>query len=185
MNIARRMQGVKSSIGFELLKKGKALKAQGEDVVSLAIGELRWNTYKPLRDRAKEAIDKGYTKYTPSEGRQSLRKKLSEKASKDFNVNFDTENVFIGSGCKGVLFGIFQSICNPGDEVILPAPYWMSYPPMIRLSGAEIKVISTKEKNGFKITAQELEKEITEKTRVFLLNSPNNPSSAIYSEKRA
>lgn len=183
MKIAKRVQGLKSSVGFELLKVGKNLKAQGEDIVSLAIGELRWNTYKPLREAGKKAIDEGYTKYSPSEGRESLRKKLAEQASRQFNLPFDMENVFVGSGCKSVLFAAFQSLCDPGDEVILPAPYWMSYPPTIQLSGAKVKTVPTKEENGFKITAQELKESITEKTKIFLLNSPNNPSSAVYSKE--
>lgn len=183
MKIAKRMQGLKSSIGFELLKLGKDLQAQGEDVVSLAIGELRGKTYKAIRQAGQKAIEDGYTKYTPAGGREALKKKLSQQASQQFGFALDSENVFIGNGCKSVLFGIFQSLCEQGDEVILPAPYWMSYPPTIELSGAKIKTVSTKEENGFKITAKELEESITEKTKIFLLNSPNNPTSAIYSKK--
>ena len=183
MKIAGRMQGLKASVGFELLKIGKKLKAQGEDVVSLAIGQLMWNTYESLRTAAKKAMDEGYTKYTPSEGSQSLRGKLAKQAEKDFNISFSAENVFVSSGCKAVLFSVFQSFCDAGDEVILPSPYWMSYPPTIQLSGATVKTVPTEESNGFKITARELEENISEKTKVFLLNSPNNPTSAIYSEK--
>ena len=183
MKIAKRMQGLKSSIGFELLKLGKDLQAQGEDVVSLAIGELRGKTYKAIRQAGQKAIEEGYTKYTPSGGRETLKKKLSQQASQQFGLAFNSENVLIGSGCKSILFGIFQSLCEQGDEVILPAPYWLSYPSIIELSGAQIKTVSTKEEKGFKITAKELEESITEKTKIFLLNSPNNPTSAIYSEK--
>ena len=182
MKIAKRMQGLKSSVGFELLRINKELKDQGVDVVSLAIGELKGNTYKPIRQAAKKAIDEGYTKYSPPAGREPLRKKLSEQASRQFGLSFDSENVFVGNGCKSVLFGIFQTLCETGDEVLLPAPYWMSYPAVIELSGAKVKIVSTKEENSFKITAKELEKNITEKTKIFLLNSPNNPTSAVYSE---
>ena len=181
MKIASRMQGLKASVGFELLKVGEALKAQGEDVVSLAIGELQWNTYTPIRQAAKRAIDEGYTKYSPSAGREPLRKKLSEQACRQFGLSLSAENVFVGNGCKSVLFGVFQSLCETGDEVLLPAPYWMSYPPVIELSGAKVQLVSTKEKNNFKITAKELEENISEKTKMFLLNSPNNPTSAVYS----
>ena len=183
MKIAGRMQGLKASVGFELLKIGKKLKDRGEDVVSLAIGELKWNTYEPLRSAAKKAMDEGYTKYTPSEGSQSLREKLAKQAEQEFNIPFSAENVFVSSGCKSVLFSVFQSFCEAGDEVILPSPYWMSYPPTIQLSGATVKTVLTKESHGFKITAKELEENISEKTKVFLLNSPNNPTSAIYSEE--
>ena len=183
MKTAKRMQNLKASVGFELLKLGKELKKQGEDVVSLAIGELQWNTYKPIRQAAQKAIEEGYTKYSHSSGREALRKKISEQASLQFGLDLSYENIFIGNGCKYVLYGAFQSLCEKGDEVLLPAPYWMSYPPLIKLSGAEIKAVPTKEENGFKITAQELEKNISEKTKVFLLNSPHNPTSAVYSEE--
>ena len=138
---------------------------------------------KAIRQAAKKAIDEGYTKYSPSAGREILRKKLSQQASRQFGMPLDSENVFVGNGCKTILFGIFQSLCDPGEEVLLPAPYWLSYPSVIQLSGAKVKTVSTKEENGFKITAQELEQNITEKTKIFLLNSPNNPTSAIYSEE--
>ena len=183
MKMSSRMQGLKASVGFELLKVGEALKAQGEDVVSLAIGELQWNTYKPIREAAKKAIDEGYTKYSPSAGREPLRKKLSEQARRQFDLPLSAENVFVGNGCKSVLYGVFQTLCETGDEVLLPAPYWMSYPPVIELSGAKVQLVPTKEKNDFKITAKELEDNISKKTKVFLLNSPNNPTSAVYSEE--
>lgn len=183
MKSAQRMEGLTSSVGFELLKLAKQLRSQGEDVVSLAIGQLRWNTHKALISAAKRALDEGHTKYTPSEGAESLRQKIAEIACKQFHLPLDAENIFVGSGCKAVLFAIFQSFCDPGDEVLLPAPYWMSYPPIIQLSGAKVKTLCTKEENDFKITAQELEAGITKKTKFFLLNSPNNPTSAVYSEK--
>ena len=183
MKLASRLQGLKGSVGFELLKVGERLKTQGEDVVSLAIGELQWNTYKPIREAAKKAIEEGYTKYSPSAGREPLREKLGQQASRQFGFPFSAENIFIGNGCKSVLFSTFQTLCDSGDEVILPAPYWMSYPSVIELSGAKVQTVPTKPENGFKITAQELGKSLSEKSRVFLLNSPNNPTGAVYSEK--
>ena len=183
MKIATRMQGLKSSVGFELLQKSKDLKEKGEDVISLAIGELSWNTFKPIRLAAQRAIEEGYTKYSPSGGRMPLREKISLSASKQFGLPLSAENVFIGNGCKYILFSAFQCLCEAGDEALLPAPYWMSYPSLVRLSGAQLKTVQTKEENNFKITANELEQNISEKTRIFLLNSPNNPTSAIYSEK--
>lgn len=183
MKIANRMQGFKSSVGFELLKIGQKLQAQGEDVISLSIGLMELNTFEPLRNAAKQALDDGHTKYTPSEGTQSLRIKLAQQATKQFSIPFDASEVFVGSGCKSLLFVVFQCLCNPGDEVILPTPYWMSYPPTIQLSGAKIRYVNTKAQNNFKITAQELEASITDKSKIFLLNSPNNPTGAIYSEQ--
>lgn len=183
MKPASRLAKIKPSIGFELLKLAKDLRDKGEDVVSLGIGELQWNTYPAIREAANKAIEDGWTKYSPSTGREPLRQKISEQASKQFALPLSTENIFIGNGCKAILFGIFQAFCESGDEVILPSPYWMSYPPTIELSGAEVQVVPTKEENHFKITARELEKSISKKTKFFILNSPNNPTSSIYSEK--
>ena len=172
MRIARRVQDLKPSVGFELLKLGKDLKDKGEDIVSLAIGELQWKTYKPIRQAAQKAIEEGYTKYSQSAGRETLRKKLSEQASRQFGLPLFTENVFVGNGCKAILFHIFQTLCESGDEVLLPAPYWMSYPPAIELSGAKVHTVSTKEKHGFKITAEELKKNISKKTKIFFTQFP-------------
>lgn len=183
MKIAGRMKGIKPSAGFELLKLAQKMRSQGEDVISLAIGELQWKSYEPIRQAAKKAIDEGYTKYSPSSGREILREKLSQQASSQLGFPVSPSNIFIGNGCKAVLYGIFQCLCEVGDEVILPSPYWMSYPSTIELSGASVQKVLTKEENGFKITAEELEKNISEKTRAFILNSPNNPTSSIYSEK--
>ncbi len=183
MKTAKRVQGIKASVGFELLKLAKVLKAQGDDVVSLAIGELKWNSYPPLRSAGKKAIDEGWTKYSPSAGREPLRQKLSERASQEFGFPLSAENIFIGNGCKYVLFSAFQSLCEAEDEVLLPSPYWMSYPPLIQLSGAKITILPTNEKQGFKITSEDLKKSLSPKTKVLLLNSPNNPTGAIYSKK--
>jgi len=183
MKVAKRVQNLKPSVGFELLKLGRDLKDKGEDIVSLAIGELQWKTYQPIRQAAQKAIEEGHIKYSNSAGRETLRKKLSEQASRQFGLPLSTENVFVGNGCKSILVNIFQTLCESGDEVLLPAPYWMSYPPAIELSGAKVHTVSTKEEHGLKITAEELEKNISEKTKHFILNSPHNPTSAVYSEK--
>lgn len=183
IKITERMQKVKGSAGFALLQRAKEMKAQGEDVISLAIGEMGWNTYKPLREAGKKAIDGGWTKYSPSAGQGPLRKKLAEHYAKRFQMDLSSENVFIGNGCKFVLFGAFQCLCGPEDEVLLPAPYWMSYPPLIQLSGACLKVVPTEPKNHFKITPEELEKALSSKTKIFLLNTPNNPTGAVYSKE--
>lgn len=183
MKTAGRMKGLKPSVGFELLKMAKELQAKGEDVISLAIGELQGKTYKPIREAAQKAIEEGYTKYSPSAGRGPLREKISQQASRQFHLPLSADHVFVGNGCKAILFGIFQTLCEAGDEVILPAPYWMSYPPTIELSGAKVCAVTTKAENNFKITAEELENSLSEKTKVFILNSPNNPTSAIYSKE--
>ena len=183
MKLSQRVKNLKPSIGFELLKMAQQMKSQGEDVISLAIGELQWKTYPKIRAEGQKAIEEGYTKYSPSAGQEALREKLAQQSSRQFSIPFSSENVFVSNGCKYVLYVVFQSLCEKGDEVLLPAPYWMSYPPIIAFSGADLKVVSTQSYKNFKITAEELEKNISPKTKLFLLNSPNNPTSAIYTKE--
>ena len=187
MQIAERMKNVQGSRGFELLQIAKEMKDRGEDVISLGIGQLSWNTYQPIREAGKKAIDEGWTKYSPSAGRAKLRELLSQQAEKDFQIPVSYENIFIGNGCKHVLFCAFQCLCGPedqtGDEVLLPAPYWMSYPSLIKLSGAKLKFLPVKEESQFKVRPKDLEEHVSKNTKVFLLNSPNNPTGAVYSEK--
>ena len=183
MKLAKRMQNIKPSAGFALLKLAGDMKKRGEDVISLAIGELNEKSYPPIREAGKKAIDEGFNKYSPSQGRPPLREKLASSSSKEFGFEVSPKNLFIGNGCKGVLYAICQCFLEEGDEVLLPSPYWMSYPSIIELSGASVKIIETKEENNFKITAQELEDSLTKNTRFFLLNSPSNPTGAIYNEE--
>lgn len=183
MKFAKRVQNLKPSAVFELLKKAKEMKKAGHDVISLSIGELAWDTYGAIKEEGKKAIDEGHTRYTPSAGIESLRKKISEQATHQYGLPIGVENVSVSAGCKYALFVIFQIFCDSGDEVILPAPYWMSYPDIIQLSGAQTVVVSTDESTGFKLTANQLKKTITSQTKMVLLNSPNNPTSAIYSEE--
>ena len=178
---ARRVQGLKPSSVFQLLQKAKDLTAQGRDIVSLSIGEPEWDTFEVIKTAGIKAIREGHTKYTPSAGREALREKLSRQVEKDFGLPFGPENVLISAGCKYALFTLFQCLCDPGDEVILPAPYWVSYPNVMELSGAKCKIVSAGEETGFKITPEQLKSAVTKKTKFFLLNSPNNPTSAIYS----
>ena len=182
MKIAKRVKNLKPSVGFELLKLAQNMKAKGEDVISLAIGELQGKSYKSIRIAGQKAIEEGHTKYTPAAGTQELRTKLAQRASKQFNLDLDFENVLVSHGTKYALYTVFQSLCSAGDEVLLPAPYWLSYPQLISLSGANTKIIESQAEKGFKVTAQQLESAISPKTRIFLLNSPNNPSSAVYTD---
>ena len=182
MKLSQRVQNLKPSFGFELLKMAQQMREKGEDVVSLAIGELQWKTYPKIRAEGQKAIEEGYTKYSPSAGQEALRKKLAEQVSQQFSIPLSSENVFVSNGCKYVLYVVFQSLCETGDEVLLPAPYWMSYPPIIAFSGADLKIVSTQAEQNFKITANELERNISSKTKVFLLNTPNNPTSSLYTE---
>ena len=183
MKVSKRVSTLKPSIVFELLTKAKEMKAQGEDVISLSIGELQGKSFPAIRKAGQDVIEEGLTKYCPAAGIPSLRKKLAEDATKNWNLPFSAENVYIGNGCKLVLSTAFQSLCEEGDEVLIPTPYWMSYPACVSLTGASLKTLETKPENHFKAKPEELEQAITDKTKVFLLNSPNNPSSAVYSKE--
>ena len=181
--LSERVKSLKPSAVFELLQKAKNLKKQGRDIISLSVGEPVWDTYDKIKQAGKRAIDEGHTKYTPSSGTPELRAKISERMSEDCGFPVKPSNVVVASGCKQALFVLFQCFCDPGDEVILPAPYWVSYKQIIELSGAVSKTVSCDEGTGFKITPSQLKQAITEKTKGFLLNSPNNPTSAIYTEE--
>ncbi len=183
MYFSKRVSGLRPSPVFELLKKAEEMKRQGKDLISLSIGELDWGTYDVIKEAGKKAIDEGHTRYTGSAGRETLRKKISQEAHEIYGLDIELENVAISAGCKYALFVIFQILCERDDEVIFPAPYWMSYPDIIGLSGATSIKVPTDESSGFKITASQLKDHITDKTKIFLLNSPNNPTSAIYTKE--
>ena len=177
---AQRVQGLKPSAVFQVLQKAEVLKKKGKDIVSLSIGEPEWGTFDIIKSAGIKAIQEDYTKYTSASGREKLRSQLSLQAEKDLGIPFGPENVTITAGCKYALFTFFQCFCNPGDEVILPAPYWVSYPNIMELCGAKCVTVPTDESSGFKITVSQLKKSLTDKTKIFLLNSPNNPTSAVY-----
>ena len=183
MDFSKRVNDLRPSPVFELLKKANEMKAEGKDIISLSIGELDWGTYDIIKEAGKKAIDEDYTRYTGSAGRDSLRQKLAQEAHKTYGLDVELGNVAVSAGCKYALFVIFQTLCNDGDEVLFPAPYWMSYPDIIKLSGAKPVTVLTNEESGFKITASQLRNSLTDKTKIFLLNSPNNPTSAIYTKE--
>lgn len=180
---SKRARNLKSSAVFDLLQKAKELNRKGRDVISLSVGEPVWDTYDRVKEAGKKAIDAGFTKYTPSAGILELREKVSERASSDFGFSVKPANTVIASGCKQALFALFQCFFEEGDEVILPAPYWVSYEELIELSGADCKTLFCDEKEGFKITPLRLSEAITEKTKGLLINSPHNPTSAVYTEE--
>ncbi len=162
--------------------KTKALVKEGKPVVNMSVGEPDFDTPAPAAFAGVQAIAKGNTKYTPAAGTLELRKAIASKLMVENGLNYLPEQIVVSSGAKHSLFNVFLTICEEGDEVILPAPYWVSYPEQIRLAGAEPVIVSCDEQNGYKITPEQLEAAITPKTKAFLLNSPNNPTGAVYSE---
>ncbi len=180
--IADRALSVSPSLTLEITAKGKKMKEDGIDVVSFGAGEPDFNTPDYINAKAKEALDIGFTKYTPASGTIELRKAICDKFSRDNNLTYDFTDIVVSNGGKSALYNAFMATINAGDEVILPAPYWLTYPELIKLCGGVVKILETKPENDFKMTPAALEKAITKKTKAIVFNNPSNPTGAVYSE---
>src|SRR5213082_1806771 len=174
--LAERMKLVSESITLAVSAKANALKKAGVDVVGFGAGEPDFDTPTFIKDAAKAALDKGQTKYTPTPCLPDLRQAIAEKFNRDNGLPYKPEQITTGAGGKHCLYMAFMAVLNAGDEVILPAPYWVSYPEQIKLAGGVPKIIRGEEVNAFKITPRQLERSIGPRTKVFLINSPSNPS---------
>lgn len=181
--VADRLLAVKPSPTLAVTQKAKELKAQGVDVIDLGVGEPDFPTPEHICNEAKAAMDRGETKYVPVPGTLAFRKAICDKLKRENNLDYSPDQITVNCGGKGTLFNIFMATVNPDDEVIIPAPYWVSYPDMARLAGGKPVFVVGKEETGFKITPEDLEKAITPKTKWFVINSPSNPSGAAYDEK--
>ncbi|MCR5116321.1 MAG: pyridoxal phosphate-dependent aminotransferase [Lachnospiraceae bacterium] len=183
LTLSKKAQAVKPSSTLAITAKAKELKASGVDIVGFGAGEPDFNTPKNVCDAGIEAINTGFTKYTPASGTNELKSAISKKF-KEFNgLDYAPNQIVISNGGKQGLSNVFDAIINPGDEVIIPAPYWLSYPEMVKLSdGVPVFIYGTKE-NGYKVTAKQLEEAITDKTKAFVLNTPSNPTGMIYTKK--
>ncbi len=180
--IADRALSVSPSLTLEITAKGKKMKEDGIDVVSFGAGEPDFNTPDYINDKAKEAIDRGFTKYTPASGTVELRKAVCDKLQRDNNLSYDFTDIVISNGGKHALYNALMATVNPGDEVILPAPYWLTYPELIKLCGGVVKILETKPENDFKMTPEQLTKAITKKTKAIIFNNPSNPTGTVYGE---
>ena len=180
--ISERTSNIKPSLTLEITAKAKKMKAAGISVIGFGAGEPDFNTPDYIIDAAKKALDIGFTKYTPASGMAELKNAVCNKLLKDNGLSYTAEQIVISSGAKSSLYHAICAIVNEGDEVILPSPYWLTYPELIGLAGGKTVYVRTKAENGYKITAEELENAITDKTKCFILNSPNNPTGAVYSE---
>ena len=180
ITLAKRAQLLKPSPILMLAAKAGELKAAGHNVISLTIGEPDWDTYDNIKEVAIGAIRVGMTKYTPPAGIPELRKAIAEQASQDLGLKYEPAQVTVSSGAKFVLFAALQAIVDPGDEVILVAPFWASYTTMVELAEGTPKIVVCDDKVDFKITASMLRSAITPKTKAILLNSPSNPTGKVY-----
>ena len=180
LSLSKKAQAVKPSSTLAITAKAKELKAQGIDIVGFGAGEPDFNTPENICNKAIEAINAGFTKYTPASGTNELKAAISKKFKEFNNLDYAPNQIVVSNGGKQGLTNVFAAILNPGDEVIIPAPYWLSYPEMVKLNdGVPVFVEGLKE-NGYKITAAQLEAAITDKTKALVLNSPNNPTGMIY-----
>src|SRR5215217_7709959 len=174
--LADRMKLVSESITLAVSAKANALKKAGVDVVGFGAGEPDFDTPGFIKEAAKAALDKGVTKYTPTPCYPELRQAIAEKFSRENGLPYKAENVTTAAGGKHCLYMAFLAVLNPGDEVIIPSPFWVSYPEQVKLAGGVPKVLRGEERNGFKMTPQQLEGAIGPKTRVLVINSPSNPA---------
>ncbi len=178
--LAESLNRVKPSATMAVVQKARDLTAAGRSVISLGAGEPDFDTPENIKKAAIDAINRGETKYTPVPGIVPLREAIVKKFKRENNLDYTAAQVIVGTGGKQILYNAFAATMNPGDEVIIPAPYWVSYPEMVAINGGEPVTVETKQENGFKLTAAELEAAITPKTKWLLLNSPSNPSGAAY-----
>jgi len=178
--ISKRAAALSPSLTLAVDAKAKALKAQGEDVVGFGAGEPDFDTPQHIKDAAAKALAEGFTKYTPSSGIPELRKAIAEKFKRDSGLEYKPSQIIVSCGGKHSCYNTIIATCEEGDEVIIPAPYWVSYPEMVKLAGAKPVFIQTTDKTEFKVTPQQLKAAITPRTRLFILNSPSNPTGTVY-----
>ena len=180
--LADRAKGVSPSLTLEITATAKKMKAEGKPVISFGAGEPDFNTPDYIVEAAKRALDEGFTKYTPASGTDALKKAIVEKLKRDNGLSYSTQNIVISNGAKHSLFNIFCTLLNAEDEVVIPSPYWLTYPELVKLCGGVPVYVETKPENDFKMTAEELKKAITKRTKALILNNPCNPTGAVYSE---
>jgi len=178
--LALRTQGIKPSITLAIAAKAGKLRAAGVDVANFSAGEPDFDTPEHIKAAAIEALRKGMTKYTDVKGIEPLREAVVQKYQREFGLNYRKEDVLVSCGAKHSIYNILQAVIDPGDEVVIPAPYWVSYSDMALLAGGVSKIIATSETTEFHISADQLAASLTPRTRVFILNSPCNPTGATY-----
>ncbi len=181
--VAKRMMTISPSLTLAISAKAKAMKAAGESVVSFGVGEPDFNTPDHIIAAAKAALDAGHTKYTPSSGLLPLRKAICEKFKKDNGLEYEPSQIIVSNGAKHSIFNACYALLDEGDEVIIPEPYWLTYPEVVKVCGGVVKTLPCKKENKYKFTAAELKAAITPKTKMLIFNSPSNPTGAVYTEE--
>ncbi len=180
-SLSSRAASLAPSLTLAISAKAKELRAKGEDVIGFGAGEPDFDTPQHIKDAAAQALADGFTKYTPSSGTPELRQAVADKFQRDYGVEYDPSQIIVNCGGKHSCFNVIYATCEAGDEVIIPAPYWLSYPEMVKLAGARPVILGTTDETEFKVTPGQLREAITPNTKLFILNSPSNPTGSVYS----
>ena len=183
MEISSRAAQLTPSLTLSIDSKAKAMKLEGIDICGFGAGEPDFDTPEHIKAAAIAALEGGFTKYTPSSGLPELRQAISEKFAADNGLEYRPSQIIVSNGAKHSCYNAILATCEPGDEVIIPSPYWVSYPDMVKLAGAEPVIVQTSERNGWKMTAAEFENAMTPRTKMVIMNSPGNPTGAVYSRE--
>ena len=178
--ISRRAAALSPSLTLAIDSKAKQMKAEGQDVVGFGAGEPDFDTPQHIKDAAIKALNEGFTKYTPASGTPELRQAIADKFKRDNGLNYKASQVIVSCGGKHSCYNVIIATCEEGDEVIIPAPYWLSYPEMVKLASAKPVILETSDRTEFKVTPEMLRQAITPRTRLFILNSPSNPTGSVY-----
>ena len=181
--VSNSLKRIKPSPTIAVTSKAREMRAAGKDVIGLGAGEPDFDTPDNIKEAAIQAIKKGDTKYTAVDGTPILKKAIQGKFKRENNISYEVDQISVGTGGKQVLYNVFMATLNPGDEVIIPAPYWVSYPDMVLLAGGTPKIVECSEENEFKITPEQLKKAISKKTKWLIINSPSNPTGSCYTKK--
>src|SRR6476660_9264949 len=183
MEISGRASQLTPSLTLSIDAKAKAMKAEGIDVCGFGAGEPDFDTPEHIKQAAISALQSGFTKYTPSSGIPELRQAIAEKLAADNGLNYKPTQIVVSNGAKHSCYNAILATCQPGDEVIIPAPYWVSYPDMVRLAGAEPVIVPTMERNNWKMSAEDFENAMTPRTKMLIMNTPGNPTGSVYTRE--
>ncbi len=183
MEISTRASQLNPSLTLSIDSKAKAMKAEGIDICGFGAGEPDFDTPEHIKAAAIAALEQGFTKYTPSSGLPELRQAIADKLMADNGLEYRPSQVIVSNGAKHSCYNAILATCERGDEVIIPSPYWVSYPDMVRLAGAEPVIVQTNERNGWKMTAEEFENAMTPRTKMVIINSPGNPTGSVYTRE--
>ena len=183
IRLSNRVQQIQPSATIAISNRANMLRAQGEDILNLGVGEPDFDTPLAIKQAGEQAITQGNTRYTAVDGTAPLKQAIIDKLLRDNQLHYETDQILVSNGAKQSFFNLLQAVIDPGDEVLIPAPYWVSYPDMARLAGGEARIIETTPKQHFKITPSQLAETITTQTRLLVLNSPSNPTGVAYTRE--